>query len=433
MVNKIKSCFIIESVDDRKKTANAVNIAKSLGIKEIIPFHIDNITKERLVQNGDIAAPFANLESNDLNNLVKNKDRTISFDEIKRYINNMTAWNMITSKNTGENNENFLIMDNNIVLKEEFKESFESEIKQVMTNLPKLFIFISLMDSSNVRNILRKCNENFNYPDTPEKTSLCYIINRLGIKKVLDRAQLKPIRSDFSLILNETGLMTKEIFVMKYPLFEEGLAQDVQNGLDKQSGGDKQSGLDKQSGGDKQSGLEKQSAETWFPKTPSLPVKQVNEYFKKVYIINTNKTQNNFLVLVSFFTARNGFSSYVMDTKEKVWDKIANASSEEGVLVIDNTIKFNMKEFANTLNSLNNEVPELYKFIGLTIEGTQSKIKHPFQFSKQLDFVHPEMNKFTSYLLTRKGAKLLLSSSKNELDNMSLLLSREHNCFAIKN
>ena len=65
------ACFIIETLNDTNKTNSIANIAKKLGIAIIAPLKIPNISKEQLMRAGDIVPGNANMESNDLNTLVK--------------------------------------------------------------------------------------------------------------------------------------------------------------------------------------------------------------------------------------------------------------------------------------------------------------------------------------------------------------------------
>lgn len=389
------ACFIVETLNDKKNTERIITIVKKFGVKQIIPFCIENITKEQLVHFGDAAAPFANLESNDLNNLIKYKHekRMLTLQEIKHYLEHKTAWKMIQDKKFNQ----VLILDNSIQLKEEFQTNFVEKITEIIKNAHPLYSIISLIDSSKTRNVIRKCNEFFHYPDVKEQTHMAYIITRIGVKKMLKEIPLSPIIGPIPNIINECRLFQKDIFIMKNPIFD---FPDIP-----------------QSEPHKKNVLE-------TPKRLSLPVKQVQHLFKKVYIVNKNKNEmcNKFLINVSLITLKFGISCYIKESEEEVWEKLAE--SNDNILIINSNV---IVDF-NHLQILAKEVPTNYNLIGLS--SKQNNIKHPFRFSKNLEFVHPDMHEFSGYLLSKKGALMLLKN--REYKNRNLMLSREHHCFAYK-
>ena len=115
-----------------------------------------------------------------------------------------------------------------------------------------------------------------------------------------------------------------------------------------------------------------------------------------------------------------------MENEEEVWKAVAEEDNNDDVLVLNNTINLNMEELKMHLGIIGKEVPENYNFIGLS--SKENAIKHPFRFSENLEFVHPEMDDFSGYLLSKKGAIMLLNNKEHK--NRNLMLSREHYCFA---
>lgn len=392
------ACFIVETLPEKKKTENIIHIAKKLGVKVIMPFSIPNITKEQLISTGDVTAQYADMKSNDLNNFIKYEleKRMLSLKEIKHYVEHKTAWKMMLDKKMN----NVLVLDNSIHLKKEFENNFLEKITEVFNNAPPLFSVLSLFDSSKTRKVLRKCNEFFNYPDVPEMTHMGYIISKRGLKKNLNGIPLSPIRSPICNFMNELRLFEKDIYVMKYPIFD----------IELEKANDR-----------------KDIPSNKPPHQLSLPVKQVPHLFKKIYIINKDKLNNKFFMLVSLLTLKLGISTYIKSNEEDVWEKVSKENDD--VLVIDDNVHIDFKQLGMHLGLIANELPVDYNLIALSSQ--ENNIKHPFRFSTNLDFVHPDMHDFSGYLLSKKGALMLLKNKEHK--NRNLMLSREHYCFAYKN
>lgn len=380
------ACFIIETLNDKDKTNSVANIAKKLGIAIIAPLKISNISKEQLMRAGDIVPGNANMKSNDLNNLVKfdGEKRMMTYQEIKHYLEHRTAWNIMFEKKM----ERVLVIDNSVELKREFQENFTKKIIEILVNVPPLYSIISLGERSPSKENAFRCNEFFNYPKVADKTHLAYIINNLGIKKMLTQLPLTPIRGPIGNLINEVRTIKKDIYAMKYPIFnlpENSYIKREQQPL----------------------------------KQLSLPVKQVENMFKKVFIITGNNFKNESISESNIITA-------VMENEEEVWKAVTEEDNNDDVLILNNTINLNMKELEMHLGLIGKEVPENYNFIGLS--SKENNIKHPFRFSANLDFVHPDMHDFSGYLLSKKGALMLLKNKEHK--NRNLMLSREHYCFA---
>lgn len=388
------ACFIIETLNDKDKTNSVANIAKKLGIAIIAPLKISNISKEQLMRAGDIVPGNANMKSNDLNNLVKfdGEKRMMTYQEIKYYLEHRTAWNIMFEKKM----ERVLVIDNSVELKREFQENFTKKIIEILVNVPPLYSIISLGERSPSKENAFRCNEFFNYPKVADKTHLAYIINNLGIKKMLTQLPLTPIRGPIGNLINEVRTIKKDIYAMKYPIFnlpENSYIKREQQPL----------------------------------KQLSLPVKQVPHLFKKIYIINKDKLNNNFFMLVSLLTLKLGISTYIKSNEEEVWEKVSKENDD--VLVINNNVHIDFKQLGMHLGLIANELPVDYNLIALSSQ--ENNINHPFRFSTNLDFVHPDMHDFSGYLLSKKGALMLLKNKEHK--NRNLMLSREHYCFAYKN
>jgi GR25 family glycosyltransferase involved in LPS biosynthesis len=392
------ACFIVETIQEKKKTKDLSIIASKLGIKQILPFQITNVTKEQLVGTGDAVPQFANMNSNDLNNFIKfeQEKRMLTLKEIKHYVEHKTAWKMMLDKKMN----NVLVLDNSIQLKKEFENNFVEKITEIVKNAPPLYSVISLVDSSKTRKVIRKCNEFFNYPDVPEMTHMGYIISKPGLKKILNGIPLSPIRGPICNFINELRLFEKDIYVMKYPIF------DIETSSVNSS---------------------EDSVCIKPPQQLSLPVKQVQYLFKKIYIIKKDALNNNFFILVSLLTQRLGISTYIKSNEEEVWKKVAK--EKDDVLVINNNVRIDFKQLSMHLGLIANELPVNFNLIALS--SKENTIKHPFRFSANLDFVHPDMHEFSGYLLSKKGALMLLKNKEHK--NRNLMLSREHYCFAYKN
>lgn len=376
------ACFIIEEEGIRRE--NIYNIVKKLRINNVIPIHIKDITKMQLLQSGDITEETAELKSNDLNKIIKFKDRYLTLKEIKQNIVHRTIWQMIYKNNY----DNVLILEESVTLKEEFKENFKEKINEIMLNAPKLFSIISLFDNGTVVN---KCNEFFNYPLYQEETIKAYIINKVGVKKIFMEYPLIPIIYPLHILVNELRLSKKDIFVMKFPIFENGLNKMIQ---------------------------------TFKPKLLSLPIKKSSTGINKAYILKINEKCKNLPTLISYLTNNLGMNCSVVESENEIWKKISSVESNTDGLVIRDASKLNIENIRDCFNDILVDLPEHYKFIGILAK--KSYIKNPFRFSQYLDFVHPEMDLFSSYIISKNGAELLLSNKKISID----FLCREHNCFA---
>ena len=380
-------CFIIPVIDDKNMTQNITNIANKLGIKNIITFNIDSITKEQLIENGDISK---DVNTDDLNNIVHFLDekRFLSETEIKNYVVHKMSW--ITMQK--HNMDNVLVLENDITIKEEFTENFGEKIKKVKENACPLFSLISLFDSNMQNN--NKYNEYFNYPNKTEHIQKAYVISKLGIKKLLTGYPLSPIRAPIHAIIHSYRIFKKDLFRMKFPIFERTKETISEN-------------------------------KDYKNMILSLPTKKIIKPIKKVFILRKNKIENNFLKQVHFFTNMLGLSSYVLNTEQEIWEQVLN-EQENGVLIIKNSVTFVTEDFIRCLNDISNNLPINYKFIGLP--SKENNIKHPFRFSEYLEFIHPEMSNFSCYLLSKEGAKMLL---ENNNANISFL-AKEHYCFAYR-
>lgn len=389
----IDICIIIETEKNKNKTDNIITIAKKIGAKTIIPFSIPNISKEEMIRFGDIATPYANLESNDLDNMVKSipEKRMLTFKEIKNFIEHRTAWYMLCKSNF----KNAMIIDNTTILKKEYSNNFVEKIKELMENAPPLFTFLSLIDSGKKAN---RCNEYVSYPDMNELTQMAYIISDIGLKKMIIDLPLSPIKGTINSIINEIRLLNKDIFIMKNPIFNTNNKKIQQPIIQKQL---------------------------------SLPVKSRPQLFTKVFIVQKYNLDNDIIGLLSSVIQNENISYFKKETEEQVWKEIAEENDEPNnvSLVIFNNVQIDSKTLKIHLGLISREVPINFNFIGLPTN--ENIINHPFCFNKFFDFVHPDMHIFSGYLLTKKGATIFLKNTN--YTNRNLMLAREHNCFAYKN
>ena len=196
-------CFIIPVIDDKNKTQNITNIANKLGIKNIITFNIDSITKEQLIENGDISK---DVNTDDLNNMVhfSLEKRYLTEKEIKNYIVHKMLW--ITMQK--HNMDNVLVLENDIAIKEEFTENFGEKLKEIKENASPLFSIISLFDSKTKNN--NKYNEYFNYPNLSDFIQKAYIVSKLGSKKLLTENSLSPIKGPIHALVHSYRIYKKD-------------------------------------------------------------------------------------------------------------------------------------------------------------------------------------------------------------------------------